>query len=506
MRNWVLFEAVGGVRDSLIEESLALFDAKLLPAVPKRRSPFAAFMSSGWGVAVICAVVSLSVLGGIIWAGQRDPMTSIPADTAETETAHTDYTNEDTTADTAKDTTPDQDQETDTETVTEAETTVLAETEAATEAETQAPRPVVNQWNGSVATSFGGGKGTASDPYRITSGAELAYLAQKVNAGTTYANKYFVLEADLNLKGKEWAPIGTYDKPFSGIFDGGGHTVSGLSITTFTKGDYVAVGLFSHVKDGQISKIYLDSPSVTLNLSNVSSYVYVGALCGRYTSTAKAYDDGGIHTCLVKNGVITTTKGATLAAGGVVGHVYASNGVDILIRHVESRVTMNTTQAALSYTGGVAGVLYCKDGSRVEIKDFCCYATVSATREGGQYVGAIGALDAANGRITLRGGHSALTFKGEIGVSGSSYNSSYKNDGYAMVGLVCQSYMPNKYYFYDLTGKLTASNRSYSTLYFCAEPPTESGVDHTSAYPKAGVLDEDIWDLSKRQSPSLKFP
>ncbi len=509
MTTMTAFDVIGEVRESLITESLEWLDATAaLVFTPKKESPLLRFMRSGWGVAVICAVVSLSVLGGIIWAGQKDPVSPVtPSDTTQTE-----VTEEATDAEEQTDTVTEAELQTQDETQvetqaeTEAELVTEAMTEAATEAETQAPKPVANRWNGSVATSFGGGKGTAADPYLITSGAQLAYLAKSVNSGNTYAGKYFSLTADLNLLGREFTPIGTYDKPFSGIFDGGGHTVSGLNISTFTKGDYIAVGLFSHVKDGQLSNICLDSPVVTLNLSNVSSYVYVGALCGRYTSTSKAYDGGGIHTCLVQNGQITATKGATLAAGGVVGHVYASNGVDTVIRHVESRVTMNTTQSTLSYTGGVAGVLYCKDGSRVEIKDFCCYATISATRDGGQYVGAIGALDAADGRITLRGGYSDLSFKGEIGVSGSSYNSSYKNDGYAMVGLVCQSHLPNKYYFYDLTGKLTASNQSYSTLYYCAELPTESGVDHQSAYPKRGSLDATVWDLTNIRKPALIFP
>ncbi len=495
------FEIMGDVREGLINESLEWLDATAHMAVAARReSLLGRFVRSGWGVAVICAVVSISVLGGIIWAGQQKPFApSIPADSLESETAW------DVVEETPSETDPSAETEATTEAATEAETEAMAVTEAETQAETPAVKPTVDIWNGSVATSFGGGKGTATDPYLINSGAELAYLAKQVNSGKTYANKHFSLTADLDLKGRAFTPIGTYDKPFSGVFDGGGHTISGLNISTFTKGDYIAVGLFSHVKDGQLSSICLDSPAVTLDLFNVSSYVYVGALCGRYAATAKAYDEGGIHTCLVKNGVITATKGATVAAGGVVGYVYASDGIDTTLRHVESHVTMNTDQGVLSYTGGVAGVLYCKDGSRVELKDFCCYATVSRTRYGAQYAGAVGALDAADGRITLRGGHASLTFKGEI-ASGSDYQGSYKNEAYAMVGLVCKSDMPNKYYFYNLTGILTASNKTHSQLYYCAELPTESGVDHTSAYPKRGSLDTAVWNLSNIRQPALVFP
>jgi len=48
-------------------------------------------------------------------------------------------------------------------------------------------------WDGSVATAFAGGTGAAEDPYQISSGAELAYLASAVNSGESYGDKYFVL-------------------------------------------------------------------------------------------------------------------------------------------------------------------------------------------------------------------------------------------------------------------------------------------------------------------------
>ena len=541
------FDVIGEVRESLISESLTWLDSTAARAAARRTdSLWTRFWRSGIGVAAICAVVSLSVLGAIIWAGQKAPVSPKPpvsttesevtetqdatdteADTAETEAEVTEteaeVAVEDTAAETASEplhedqteanTSDAADLQTEvfteviTEIVTETITEVVTETvtEAITEAQTQAPQPTVKKWNGSVAKSFGGGTGTAADPYLITSGAELAYLAQSVNGGNAYAGKYFTLMYDLDLREREFTPIGTYEKPFSGIFDGGGHTISGLSISTFTKSDRVMIGLFGHVQDGQLSNLRLDAPKVNVNLNTVPSYVYIGALCGRYANTSKTYDEGGIHTCLVENGVITATRGPTVYAGGVVGHVYASSGVDTLIRHVESRVTINTTEASLSYTGGIAGVLFCKDGSRVEMKDFCCYATISRTPTGTLYIGAVGAGDAADGRLTLRDGYSNITFKGEI-ATGSSHNSSYKNDGYAMIGLVCQSHLANKYYFYDLTGKLTASNQNHSILYSCYSPGVESGIDHTSAYPKRSSLDTDVWDLSSIRTPSLIFP
>lgn len=66
-------------------------------------------------------------------------------------------------------------------------------------------------WDGSIAKSFAGGKGTKDDPYQIATGSQLAYFAERVNAeeyGEKYADTYFELTEDIDLGGKEWTPIG----------------------------------------------------------------------------------------------------------------------------------------------------------------------------------------------------------------------------------------------------------------------------------------------------------
>ena len=64
-----------------------------------------------------------------------------------------------------------------------------------------------NIWDGSVASAFAGGTGTAENPYQIATGAQLAYLASSVNNGETYAGKNFVLTADIDLNKRPWTPI-----------------------------------------------------------------------------------------------------------------------------------------------------------------------------------------------------------------------------------------------------------------------------------------------------------
>ncbi len=98
-------------------------------------------------------------------------------------------------------------------------------------AENDTPVP----WDGTIGEAFAGGDGSAADPYQISNGNELAYLAKRVNDdGATYSGKYFKLTADIDLNDQSWAPIGwskgtTTAKAFYGIFDGDGHTITGLN-------------------------------------------------------------------------------------------------------------------------------------------------------------------------------------------------------------------------------------------------------------------------------------
>lgn len=102
-------------------------------------------------------------------------------------------------------------------------------------------------WDGKIAEKFAGGTGTESDPYQISNGAELAYLAQQVNAGESYSDKYFTLTNDIDLGSKEWTPIGNENEnwdgyKFEGTFDGDGHTICNLNVP-----DTALPGLFGRV-------------------------------------------------------------------------------------------------------------------------------------------------------------------------------------------------------------------------------------------------------------------
>lgn len=106
-------------------------------------------------------------------------------------------------------------------------------------------------WDGTIATEFGGGTGSQSNPYLIYTTKQLAYLAKSTNAGNSYSGKYFKLMNDLDLNNREWTPIGTEARNFYGHFDGNYHTIYNLRIT----GEMEFAGLFGCTKSGSIARL-----------------------------------------------------------------------------------------------------------------------------------------------------------------------------------------------------------------------------------------------------------
>ena len=142
--------------------------------------------------------------------------------------------------------------------------------------------------------------------FEIDTAAELAGLAKLVNGGETFAGKIVKLTGKIDLLGKEWTPIGTKDAAFQGSFDGGGNSITGMTIDSAS--DHV--GLFGITKGGTLEQIKLENASI---VSTRSGDAYVGAITGEgYTGT--------IQNCSV-TGLKLSAKGNFV--GGISGQGYA---------------------------------------------------------------------------------------------------------------------------------------------------------------------------------------
>lgn len=123
------------------------------------------------------------------------------------------------------------------------------------------------------------GSGTQTDPYQIGSGAELAWLADKVNNASSVAKLYVELTDDIDLGNQPWTPIGKFgfssgDRSFSGSFRGNGHTVKGLNVSA----EYA--GLFGSINDAEITGVVVQGTVVSTNTNNGDAGGIVGRAIG----------------------------------------------------------------------------------------------------------------------------------------------------------------------------------------------------------------------------------
>ena len=135
--------------------------------------------------------------------------------------------------------------------------------------------------------------------YTVTSADGLMNVAELVNGGKTDIN--ITLDKNIDLTGKDWTPIGTdYDNSYKGTFDGGGHTITGL---TFTTNDEYA-GLFGWLnRAGTVKNVVMEGVQIT------SHQIYGGSIGGVVGSGW-----GTIENCSVSGSV-----SGTVYVGGVVG-------------------------------------------------------------------------------------------------------------------------------------------------------------------------------------------
>ena len=182
--------------------------------------------------------------------------------------------------------------------------------------------------------------------YTVTSADGLMNVAELVNGGKSDIN--ITLDTDIDLTGKDWTPIGTdYDNSYKGTFDGGGHTITGL---TFTTNDEYA-GLFGYLnRAGTVKNVVMEGVQIT------SNQIYGGSIGG-----VVGYSWGTIENCSVSGSV-----SGTVYVGGVVGAQIGGS-----ITGCSSSATVKGTVDV----GGVAG----QTNSSATLT--ACYATGNVTIE-----------------------------------------------------------------------------------------------------------------------------
>ena len=215
--------------------------------------------------------------------------------------------------------------------------------------------------------------------YTVYNANGLMNVAELVNGGKTDIN--ISLTADIDLTGKDWTPIGTdYDNSYTGTFDGGGHTITGLTVTTNDK----YAGLFGYLGNfnngaATVKNVVMEGIQITCN----HRLGYAGGVAG--------YSWVTIENCSVSGSI-----SGTVSVGGVVG-VQRNRSI--------TGCSSSATVKGMVQVGGVVGSSW----GTVE------NCSVSGNVSGTVYVGGVVGVQ-IGGSIT--GCSSSATVKGTVDVGG----------------------------------------------------------------------------------------
>jgi len=228
------------------------------------------------------------------------------------------------------------------------------------------------------------GDGTPQSPYLIKTVEDLAEFAEKVNNGSSYREKYFLLVNNIDMTGylseggagyndgAGWIMIGSYKgTSFGGIFDGAGHTISGLWVN---RPDETAAGLFGQIRGAEIYRLNVEAISITALTaggalagdSRNSTIVGCTAKVEALSSACPTYMNslGGligdlrgsvVENCsAIVNSETVISQTTSMRFGGLIG--YAIQGSSI----INSSATVNVVLHNEGFTraGGLVGELY----------------------------------------------------------------------------------------------------------------------------------------------------
>ena len=219
--------------------------------------------------------------------------------------------------------------------------------------------------------------------YTVYNADGLLNVAKLVNGGKTDIN--ITLDKNIDLTGKDWTPIGTsFDNSYTGTFDGGGHTITGLTVTT--NDEYA--GLFGYLGNfgnaaGTVKNVVMDGIQITCN----HRLGYAGGVAGFSWGTIENCSvSGSISGTVSVGGVVgaqrdrsitgcsssATVKG-TLNVGGVAGQT--SFGATLTACYATGNVIIEIDRTQNISGGGLVGF---NDG----ISLLSCYATGNVTSTG----------------------------------------------------------------------------------------------------------------------------
>ena len=207
------------------------------------------------------------------------------------------------------------------------------------------------------ASIFASGTGTEADPYIIETAKQLRAFAGSMNDKIDYTNKYVKLDADIDVSGEEWQPIGGSEYLFNGTFDGAGHTISGMTLGSAEKAfaldkENHYIGLFGVLNSKAVVK------NVKVDVAFYTSYeatAFVGGIVGatQGSTTNGDYTGAVIDGCYVSGTISHVGTKGNQNVGGIIGMQYKGA---LINSAAEVKLSSVVTSGDLAEAGGLVGL------------------------------------------------------------------------------------------------------------------------------------------------------
>ena len=263
--------------------------------------------------------------------------------------------------------------------------------------------------------------------YTVTTADGLMHVAELVNGGKTDIN--ITLDTDLDLTGKEWTPIGNYEKQYTGTFNGGGHTITGLTVTGSDQyaGLFGRIGSGGTVKNVKLEGVKIESDNDMSSVGGVAGDSYDGNIENCSVSGSVSGNNGtagGVVGNQQKGSITGCSSSATvnagIAAGGVAGGT--NIGASLTGCYATGDVTLVSNDIGTCYAGGVVG----NNGSSSTLK--ACYAWGSVTGSKSSGTVYVGGVTGSNDLGTLTACyHAKGTVNGPAGTTGGVAGRNFKD-------------------------------------------------------------------------------
>ena len=176
------------------------------------------------------------------------------------------------------------------------------------------------------------GSGTAKDPYQITSAAELIWLRDAVNAGNT--DTCAELQTDVEYVAEVWTPIGTSEHPYTGIFNGNGHTIRvwldgwGQALFGYVGADAKLTDIAVTKRQSENYSLNASAPLARINDGTITHCWYRGAITAKGSLGGLVYTNNGtIEACYVYAGELGGSRIEMYYGGWAGGIAYENTGI-----------------------------------------------------------------------------------------------------------------------------------------------------------------------------------